>query len=96
MWRSVSPRIENVEIDPLIPFDRTITPLRLIVAASAVLVAAFGVFDRHAQNFLGIGFGNDLWDVDLVAGECRTRADNNSCPDKDIDEFCVSWNYSLH
>jgi len=55
MRRSVSPRIENVEIDPLIAFDRTITPLRLIVAASAVLVAAFGVFDRHAQNFLGIG-----------------------------------------
>ena len=90
MRRSVSPRIENVEIDPLIAFDRTITPLRLIVAASAVLVAAFGVFDRHAQNFLGIGLGNDyFWDIDFVASDCATRADNKNFTKC----FRFSWDY---
>ena len=83
MRRSVSPRIENVEIDPLIAFDRTITPLRLIVAAIAVLVAAFGLFDRHAQNFFGIGLGDDFWDIDFVASDCVTRADNKSCHNKE-------------
>src|SRR5207244_6883799 len=68
MRRSFLPRIENVEIEPLIAFDRMITPLRIVVATSAVLVPAFGVFDRHAQNLLGIGLGNDFWDTDLVAG----------------------------
>jgi hypothetical protein len=92
MRRSVSPWIENVEIDPLVAFDRTITPLRLIVATFAVLVASFGVFDRHAQDFLGIGFGDDFWDVDSVASHCgahaRANDDQNSeanhCPSHKI------------
>src|SRR5215831_10249771 len=32
MRRRVSPRIENVEIEPLIAFDRMITPFRIVVA----------------------------------------------------------------
>ena len=39
------------------------------------------------QNFLDIGFGDDLWNVDLVSGECRIWADSNSCPDNEINEF---------
>src|SRR6059036_2409414 len=77
MRRGVSPRIENVEIKSLIAFDRMITPLRLIVAATAGLVAALGVFDRHAQNFLGIGLGNDFWNVDFVASHCGAHAGEN-------------------
>src|SRR5438128_11006398 len=77
MRRLVSPRIENVELESLIAFDRMITPLRLIVSATAVLVAALGVFDRHAQNFLGIGLGNDFWDVDFVASHCGAHAGAN-------------------
>jgi hypothetical protein len=46
-----------------------------------------GVFDRLAQNFLDIGLGDDLWDVDLVSGECRACADSNSCPDNETKEF---------
>src|SRR5262249_24083582 len=78
MLRSFSPRIENVEIEPLIASDRTITPLRIIVPVSAVLVPAFGVSDRHAQNFLGIGLGDDFWDVDLVASHCGAHAGANN------------------
>ena len=64
-----------------------ITPLRIVVATFTVLVAAFGVFDRPAQNFLGIGLGNDFGDIDFVASDCTTRADNKSCHNKKIDEF---------
>src|SRR5262249_1353485 len=71
---SVLPRIENIEIDPFIAFDRSITPLRLIVAASAVLVVTLGVFDRHAQNFLDIRFVDDFWDLDFVASHCGAHA----------------------
>src|SRR5213592_4737873 len=78
MRRGVSPGIENVEIESLIAFDRMITPLRLIVAATAGLVAAFGVFDRHAQNFLGIGLGNDFWNVDFVASPWGAHAGANA------------------
>src|SRR5438094_7444225 len=75
----VSPRVQNVEVKPFIALDRTITPFRFVVATLAVLVVAPGVFDRLAENFLDIGLGDDLWDVDLVPGECRTCADSNSC-----------------
>src|SRR5437667_7856710 len=77
MRRGVLPRIENVEIESLAAFDRMITPLRIVVATFAALVAAFGVFDRHAQNFLGIGLGNDFWDVDFVASHCGAHAGAN-------------------
>ena len=77
MRRGVLPRIENVEIESLAAFDRMITPLRIVVATFAALVAAFGVFDRHAQNFLGIGLGDDLWDVDFVASHCGAHAGAN-------------------
>src|SRR5436309_16076586 len=77
MRRGVSPRIENVEHQRLIAFDRMISPLRIVVATFAVLVAAFGVFDRHAQNFFGIRLGNDFWDVDFVASNCGAHAGAN-------------------
>src|SRR5215471_14219445 len=78
MRRSFSPRIENVKYESLIAFDRMITPLRIVVATSAVLVAAFSVFDRRAQNFLGIGPGDDSWDVDFVASHRGTHTDANN------------------
>jgi hypothetical protein len=42
MRRGFSPRIENVEHERLIAFDRMVTPLRIVVATRAVLGAAFG------------------------------------------------------
>ena len=51
MRRGFSPRIENVEDECLIAFDRMITPLRIIVAISAVLVAALGILTGTPKTF---------------------------------------------
>src|SRR5207249_9741786 len=40
--------VEDVEYERPIAFYRIITPFRIIVPASAILVAALGVFDWHA------------------------------------------------
>ena len=84
---SVLHRIENVEIDPSIAFDRSITPLRLIVAASAVLVVALGVLDRHAQNFLDIRFRDDFWEIDFVASHYGAHAAANNDQNSEADHF---------
>ena len=52
--------VEDVEYERLIALYRIITPFRIIIPVGAILVAALGVFDWHAQNFLGIGLGDDL------------------------------------
>src|SRR5262249_3924658 len=77
MRRSFSPPIENVEKEPLIAVYRMITPFRILVTTFSVLVSGFGGFDRHAQNFLGIGLGDDFWDVDFVASRCGPHAGAN-------------------
>src|SRR5262249_26553618 len=63
----------------------------IVVATSAVLVASLGVFDRHAQNFPGIGLGDDIWDVDFVASHCGTCADANDDQNSEANH-CSSHN----
>jgi hypothetical protein len=69
--------VEDVEYERLIASDRIITPFRIVVPLGAVLIAALGVFDRHAQNSLSIGLGDKLWDVDLVAGRSGANTGAN-------------------
>src|SRR5262245_55605338 len=71
-----------------------ITPLRLIIAVSSVLVAAFGIFDRHAQNFLGIRLGDDFWDVDFVARRCGAHAGANNDQNSEA-KYCSSHRIPL-
>jgi len=92
MRRGFSPRVQNVEDERLIAVDRMITPFRIVVAISAVLIMALDVFDRYAQNFLSIGLGDNLRDVDFVAGRGGAYAsanddrngESNECPSHKI------------
>src|SRR5262245_37717934 len=93
MRRSALPRIKNVEIEPCTAFDRPITPLRLIVTVSAVLVVALGLPNRPANDSFNIRLGDDFWDIDFIASHYRRHAGANNDQNSEAND-CSSHKYS--